>query len=240
MYLPCNCQPIGISEIIVKIGNIENQIASLSIEHNLSNYDIWTETGRSEAEQQEFKKELINYYNRKPWVFDFVNKGKLKCMATDQWLDKSLIIACHIWKSSMHGDGLTKFGLERQDAISPRNGFLMLKDIERQFDRKHLCIVYDSLNKWFKFKVLDPALFGVVIGNSNPKLTFANIDNTKLRHPDNNNIPFRRLLSWHARCSFKFAKEKEWITEEIERDYEPYHNLSDGASVPDIDIQING
>ena len=98
----------------------------LSIDHNLNNYDIWTETGRSEVEQQEFKNGMIKFYNRG----GFFNRNQVQCMMTNEWHRRDHVIAEHIWKHKMHGNGLHKFNLERKDAGSPRNGILMLKDVE--------------------------------------------------------------------------------------------------------------
>lgn len=36
-------------------------LQNLAVDHNLTNCDIWTETGRTQVEQQEFKAGLINF-----------------------------------------------------------------------------------------------------------------------------------------------------------------------------------
>jgi hypothetical protein len=208
---------------------VKREIATLAVEHNLSNYDIWTETGRSEAEQTEFKASLIKYYDRAGWW----HRGKLRCMVTNRWHEKNEVVAAHIWAHRTHGDGLGKFHLNRNDVSCMRNGFLVLKDIEKQFDKKYLCFVYNAIEQKLVVKVLNPALLGRNIEFSKPPTTFADIDGGQLSHP-NGKYPFRRLLSFHARCSYKFAKEKGWITAEIEAQFKPYHDLSDTASVPDI------
>jgi hypothetical protein len=211
---------------------VRSEIATLAVEHNLSNHDIWTETGRSEAEQTEFKDRLIRYYNRRGWWPGL--RGELRCMVTNQWHQKNEVAAAHIWAHRTQGEGLGKFHLGRNDVSCKRNGFLVLKDIEKQFDKKYLCFVYNAIAQTLVVKVLNPALLGRNIEFSNPPITFAGIDGKQLLHP-NGKYPFRRLLSFHARCSYKFAKEKGWITAEIEALFEPYHDLSDTASVPDIE-----
>ena len=209
---------------------VRRDIAALAVEHNLSNYDIWTETGRSEAEQTEFKDGLIKYYRRAGWL----RPGRLRCMVTNQWHKRNKVVAAHIWAHRTHGKGLEKFHLSRNDVSSERNGFLVLKDIEKQFDMKYLCFVYNAIAQTLVVKVLNPDLLGRVIEFSNPSMTFANIDGKQLLHPKYN-YPFRRLLSFHARCSYKFAKDKGWISAEMEAQFLPYHDLSDTASVPDIE-----
>eukprot|EP01031_Cornospumella_fuschlensis_P028170 gene28170-34018_t len=210
----------------------EEKLEALAIDHNLANYDVWTETGRSAVEQQEFKERLIKYYKcRSFWKGD-----KIRCMMTGEWHRRDHVIAEHIWKHKMHGSGLHKFNLERKDTSSPRNGILMLKDVEDQFTVKKVCIVYNATTRVFTIKVLDPSILDTTITHSTKK--FRDIHNTGLSHPTGR-IPFRRLLSFHARCAYKFAREKGWINVDVERLFEPYHDLSDGASIPSIDTASN-
>lgn len=90
----------------------------------------------------------------------------------------------------------------------------------------------DSFRGLFLVKVLNPNIFTMEIANSGGK-TFASIHDQPMQHPKNK-FPFRRLLSFHARCSLLAAKEKGWISELQFNAYEPYHSFSDTASVPDI------
>jgi hypothetical protein len=208
---------------------LSNSIRELSIDHNLINYDIWSASGRTVIEQKDFKKRLIKYYDRSS---QWYKRGQIKCMMTNEWHPRDLVIAEHIWKHKMHGNGLQKFNLEKADGASPRNGILMLKDIEDQFTIKNVCIVYDSIQQVFIIKVLNPNILNNQITHS--RKTFQDIDGTKLNHPKNR-IPFRRLLSFHARCAYKYARENNWITPEQEIAFQPFHDLSDTASVPAID-----
>lgn len=221
-----------IGAIVQAITALDKRISELAVDHNLSNYDVWSENGRSVREQKDFKNSLCAFYGRKPHAINFGKRGKLRCMVTNQWLPADLVIASHIWPHAQHGDGLHKFNLTRSDSLSVRNGLLMVKSVEKSFDCKHLCIIYDSLDKSFRVKVLNPDLMNAVIEGTEPPRTFGEIDNGVLHHSPGN-IPFRRLLSWHARCSFRFAREKAWISEELERTFECYHELSETASVPD-------
>lgn len=206
---------------------IKASLNTLTVDFNLQTYDIWTEGGRSQIEQEEFKKNLIKFYKRGRWW-----SKNICCMATGVWGSRDKVIASHIWKQYKHGVGLPKFGLHRQDATSPRNGLLLLRDIELKFDVKEICFVYDSFRGLFLIKVLNPNILSMEIANSGGK-TFASINDKPIQHPKKN-IPFRRLLSFHARCSFLAAKEKGWISELQCNAYEPYHSLSESASVPDI------
>lgn len=150
-------------------------------------------------------------------------------MITNEWHRRDLVIAEHIWKHKMHGNGLHAFRLKRSDASSPRNGILMLKDIEDQFTVKNVCIVYNAFTKKFIIKVLNPDILDTLITHS--KKTFRDIHDKKLCHPKGC-FPFRRLLSFHARCAYTVAREKRWISVDEETSFRPFHELSDAASVP--------
>lgn len=220
-------------EITSAIVALRNEFISLKSEHNILNYDIWTESGRSRIEQQNFKKRLISYYRRKSALYVFNNK--IGCMVTNQYHNKNKIIASHLWKNSLHGRGLHKFGLTLNDATSYRNGILMLKHIEEQFDVKYLCFICNPFEAERKItiKILNPVLLDVTINESDPPLTFRDINGFVLQHPAEV-FPFRRILSFHALCSHKFASSKGWITENEANVFENYHALSETASIPDI------
>lgn len=72
-----------------------NTLRNLVVDHNLTNYDIWRETGRSKVEQQEFKDGLIKYCIRG----GIIDRKKVKCMMTNEWHPRDLVIAEQNWKS---------------------------------------------------------------------------------------------------------------------------------------------
>lgn len=209
---------------MTRIDQMEKSLSILTADFNLQTFDIWTEGGRSAVEQTEFKNAVIKFYKRNPFY-----TNKIRCMVTGVLQDRDLVIASHIWKQCKHGVGLPKFGLSREDSKNPRNGLLLLRDIELKFDVKEVCFVYHPLSKYFCVKVLNPALLPMVIANSGGK-TFGDINDQPLQHP-RKNFPFRRLLSFHAQCSYKAAVEKRWITQQDFDNFAPFHTLSDSASV---------
>jgi hypothetical protein len=204
-------------------------LGNLEIDYNVSNYDIWTESGRTVTEQKEFKDGLIKYYGRGSYF-----SNKVRCMVTDEWHRRDWVRAEHIWKFKMKGLGLHKFNLEKRDSASPRNGILMLKALEDEFTIKNICFIYDPLHQNFKIKVLKPDIMDTVIVNSKTNKTFGDINDSILHHPMNR-YPFRRILSFHARCAHKKARENGWITAEEENSFESYFELSETASVPRIE-----
>jgi hypothetical protein len=210
---------------MTEMDTMNESLGVLTADFSLQTFDIWTEGGRSTTEQTKFKDALIQFYERSPYF-----SSKVRCMATGILRSRDLVISSHIWKQYKHGVGLPKFGLRREDSKSPRNGLLLLKDIELKFDVKEVCFVYNPLTLRFCVKVLNPALLTGVITNSNGK-TFASINDQPLQHP-RSKFPFRRLLSFHAHCSYKAAREKNWITQKDFEDFQPFHALSDSASVP--------
>jgi hypothetical protein len=206
------------------------RLNTLSQEHNIMNYDIWTESGRSTAEQTAFKNRLIEYYNRKETTF--FSTPRLKCMILNRYFPSNVVIASHIWKNKMHGVGLSKFGLTVQDATSPRNGFLMLKMIEERFDIKDVCFLYDPFKGRLTLKVLNPDIMDIVVSPSTK--TFRDLDGELLRHPSEK-FPFRRILNFHAKCAYKRARERQWNTVGDDESVNDYFNLSEGGYIPEIE-----
>ena len=201
-------------------------------EFDINEYDIWTENGRSEVEQIGFRNGLIKYY-RVGVLRSFFSNG-VQCMVTGEWHSRkhNNVIAAHIWMSKTRGKGLPKFGLSDDDLMTPRNGFLALKDIEDKFDRKQLCFLYNPLSTQGKFtvKLLDPAIRPLVIRQSRQGKTFAQIDVIVLQHPQLH-FPYRRLLGFHARCSYALARIKGWIAEGAV--FAEYFDISETASAPE-------
>jgi len=206
---------------------MQKQIDELTSDFNTSEYDIWTEGGRSKQESEEFKNALIKYYKRQAGWF---SGGKIKCMVTDLACKRELVIGSHIWKHSKRGRGMFKFGLAVADCVSPRNGLLLLKDIEMEFDIKGVCFLYDAFKQKLVLKVLNPSLLPKTITNTT--LTFADVDGNILHHPAKH-LPFRRILNWHARCSYKHAQEQGWTTVGPGDVVKDYFDLSETASIPD-------
>ena len=213
----------------LEVADLRRELNILKEEFNVSEYDIWSEKGRTEIEQTTFKDDMIMYYHRGS-VIPFVNQ--LCCMVTGQWHPRKDVVAGHIWMSKTRGKGLPKFGLSVNDLMSARNGFLVLKDIEDKFDRKQLCFLYSPLTNQGKFtvKILDPTIRNSIIKMSHDSRTFQQIDGVELQHP-HQKFPYRRLLGFHARCSYAKAREKGWIS--ADSVFDEYFDISETASAPD-------
>jgi len=191
--------------------------------------DVWTPSKRSQKEQYEFKKKLINFYGCE----DPKNSNNLFCMVLDQPFERTKVIAAHLWKYSTYGEGLDEFGLKADDVSSPRNGIIIADGIEAAFDSKQLCFIYDPLALKLKVFVLDPNILEEKVSPS-PSTLFKEIIGAELHHPEGH-FPFRRILAWHARCCFKIALAKKWIDQNKFCELEDYITLSEDAIEPDLD-----
>ncbi len=216
---------------LIKI--LEVVAKEVEVQHRLR-MDVWSESKRSQHEQESFKTSLIQFYQRQ----DPSDDKRLRCMILNDFFPRQLVIASHIWKYCTRGRGLEEFGLNEEDLNSPRNGILMCKEIEQAFDTKRLCFLVNKIcSEALVVKVLDPALLDpatspvVIPGYSTVK--FCDIDGLPLRHPVGN-LPFRRILNFHAKRSFQTAIKKKWLAADSRID--DYFEMSIGSSLPDFHV----
>jgi hypothetical protein len=221
-----------ISDKLAKQGKkIDYVTKEVVIQHRLR-MDIWTESKRSTVEQKAFKDSLIAFYQR----HHPSDPSIVKCMVLDHFFPRHLVIGSHIWKYSSHGKGLEEFGLKEEDLNSPRNGMLMCETIERAFDAKRVCFLVDRINtgnlvlKVLDTALLDPATSPLVISGYSA-LKFCDIDGYSLKHPEGS-LPFRRILDFHAKLSYKTAISRGWLAENST--FDDFFDMSIGASIPDL------
>jgi hypothetical protein len=221
------------SDFSEQIAQITKKIDSLTIENNLATYDIWTDTEQpTQVDQTNFKESTINLYSCRGFLGDY------RCMLTDKYRKKGILNPDQIWKHKMNGNESSKFRLNRVDASTPRNGILMLEAIKNQFTVKHLCIVCNALNKQFVVRVLDPSIMNTVIEHSRTAGRCFRDINNKVMNFRNRKRPFKRVISFHARSSFKMAREKGWITRQEEGIFEVHHDHSNSASMTEGQLII--
>jgi len=199
------------------------------IQHRLR-MDIWTPSKRTREEQQEFKASLNAFYECQHES----DPNLLQCMVVRDFFPREKIIASHIWKSCTHGVGLEEFGLDANDVSNPRNGILMCQDIEKAFDSKQLCFLIDRIRSDnIVLKVLNPALLDVQVIPGLSSLTFRDVDGRSLKHPESN-LPFRRILNFHSKLSYKNAIARKWIPNDAT--FTDFFAMSINASIPDLDV----
>jgi len=180
--------------------------------------DVWSEGKRSKSEQAPFKDSLINTYQRAGPLHSS-GAQQVLCMVLNKPLVKSKVIASHLWKHA-EAKRISILGLDEDDINDSRNGLLLAKIIEEAFDIKHVCFLYNPIQQTFTFRVLNPDLLTKRIYTPDPKIqgdhnypdTFASLNNQPLHLP-NGVFPYKRVLGFHARCAFKFARRALWITD---------------------------
>lgn len=150
-----------------------------------------------------FRKQVIAYYKRATQ-----SKKNVKCQVLDELTPtekaKDKIIAAHIWKASTRGKYLDEFGLQASDVNSPRNGLFLTKGIEDAFDKQQVCFLYHVLESKLVLWVADSGIMTKIIDGSTR--TFSYVHQRPLLCPPDC-LPYRRLLSWHARLTLELRKE---------------------------------
>lgn len=253
--------------------------------------DCWSITKRTKVERAEFRAAITEYYN----CLDPAQQNHYICMVLHQSFHHDKTTASHIYK---HADAknLDAFGIDPLDVNDPRNGFLLATPIERQFDAKHLCFLYDPFNQQLRLRILNPSLFEHPISAAFVEPTYAAdaaYPNTEfglldLPHYEQHlrkreqklqaelaanpqhqgvvqdlqrvqqklqqvaalpqplqpallrlqagHLPWKRLLGYHARCSFDYARINHWITEEEHNQFkeqDDFVTASQGNDDPD-------
>jgi len=151
-------------------------------------------------------------------------------MVLNKFLPRAFVRASHIWKRSTNGLDLDEFGLRPTDVHSCRNGLLLCEPIEQAFDVKDVCFLYDPFQQYIYLKVLNPSLLDNDVSS---REKFKDLDGKRLLYPEGN-IPFRRLLNWHAKLSYANAQACGWIpNDEV---IQNYFQLSEVASLPEVDV----
>lgn len=161
-----------------------------------------------------FRRKVIEYYKRAS------NSGKkVKCQILDEYIfnneaedEATGIIAAHIWKASTRGHGLEEFGLRPEEVNSPRNGLFLTKGLEDALDHQQICFLYNLLENKIVLWVADTLLMNKTIAGSGKTttdgsdMTFSDVHQKPLLCPPNC-LPFRRLLSWHARLTLEWRPQ---------------------------------
>ena len=173
-----------------------------------SRLNCWErESARTTGSQRSsnFRKKVINYYHR-----ESSSRKSVKCQILDKFVThtaaQDTIIAAHIWKASTRGKDLEEFGLREEDVNNPKNGLFLTKGIEDAFDNQRVCFLYNTLNKQLFLWVADSRILSNTIEGSNPPKKFSDVHQKPLCCPDQSRLPFRRLLSWHARLTLELRK----------------------------------
>ncbi len=217
-----------------KVDSLSSKVDYISTQNNRrlkQELDCWeSSSSRTKDEQIDFKNNLIIYYN-----CGGTNTKQIKCMILNKFFDRTLVRATHIWKAATKGVGLPEFGLKESDINNERNGLILHESIEKAFDHKQLCFIYNPFSGYLHVKILCINLKNMFIIddsqmriNLNEKRKFNDIDGNILILPKDI-YPYRRLLNWYARCAYKTAKLNKWIDDN--ETFEDFFYLSDLVSL---------
>ena len=94
----------------------------------------------------------------------------------------------------------------------------MTNGIAEAFDNQQVCFLCDTLNNRLCLWVADSKILSETIEGSDPPKRFEDVHKKPLHCPGDR-MPFRRLLSWHARLTLELRKESiqaENITSEYD------------------------
>ena len=90
-----------------------------------------------------------------------------------------------------------------EDVNKVRNGLFLTKGIEDAFDKQQVCFLYNVLESKLVLWVAGSSLMSQTILGSTKK--FSDVHQKPLLCPPGR-VPYRRLLSWHARLTLELRK----------------------------------
>lgn len=174
--------------------------------------NCWRTNNRTQVESSEFKRAVINYYQRAGNVNSSGDIVTARCMIADAVFNYDELTPAHLVKHCTP-ELMVCYGLPPSEIDSPRNGILILKKIEESFDRLDVCFLYDGFLQKLRLKVLRPELLNQRISPSSATelRTFRDIDGAELMQPNPDTRPYRRILSMHAKYAFARALSFHWI-----------------------------
>jgi HNH endonuclease len=123
------------------------------------------------------------------------------------------VVNAHIWPHN-NRENLVLVSLEEQDIDNPKNILRLHSDIEWHFDRFFLTFEYSGGD--FILKILDLNIRTFHLKDTNPPLTFGDIDGRKLLFPTTKreNRPWRRLLAAHSIFAHRKARENGFLQDD--------------------------
>jgi hypothetical protein len=170
------------------------------------------------VESADFKRAVVDFYQRRVTTGPLDRILTARCMISDEEFEYKDLCPAHLVKHCKP-ELMSLYGLTPLDVDNPRNGILVLKQIEIAFDHKDLCFLRNPMNGELILRVLHPKLMGQRIHptSATELRTFGDINHSALQFPADQ-LPFRRILSMHAKLSLSRALRYKWIdrVEEID------------------------
>jgi HNH endonuclease len=197
--------------IIVSQNAIRDDIATAEVRRVTKALNCWLTNFRTQVECTEFKRSVIEFYGMaKQMVEDRIITAQ--CMATGIITAYNDLRPAHLVKHSTP-QLMSMYNLSPSDVDNPRNGILMLDSIEKAFDHLDVCFLYDPNTSALALKVLNPRLLTKrILPNSVvEKRTFSDVSGSQMHIGIPSNIPYRRILSIHAKFAYARALGEKWI-----------------------------
>jgi HNH endonuclease len=157
---------------------------------------------RTSRESETAKEKSIRYYGL---------YGKNHCQILGNGTKN--VVNAHIWPHN-NRENLVLVSLEEQDIDNPKNILRLHSAIEWHFDRFFLTFEYSGGD--FILKILDLNIRTFHLKDTNPPLTFGDIDGRKLLFPTTKreNRPWRRLLAAHSIFAHRKARENGFLQDD--------------------------
>ena len=152
--------------------------------------------------------------------------GLVRCMLLDVGLPSAFVIASHLFRRNNHY--LAEPFLNLQDIDDIRNGLLLFKPLEKEFDRFNISFIYNSQRDAFEFKLYNPDLkFVPLIKLLDFKDSLDLMKNTPLPQ-DWENSPTEILLSgtlFDVRTTFGQLEGRALVFKNLNRPFKRCLNL---------------
>jgi len=181
--------------------NLNDLLVDLASRNMVAGWENISEN-RTSRESQAVKQNSINYYGL---------HGKNHCQILGNGTKN--VVNAHIWPHN-NRENLVLVSLEAKDIDNPKNVLRLHSDIEWHFDRFFLTFVH--LGGDFILHIMDPSIRTFHLKDTNPPLTFGDIDGRKLLFPTTNreNRPSRRLLAAHSIFAHRKARDNGFLLDD--------------------------
>jgi acylphosphatase len=180
---------------------------------------IWSDnaSSRSRQNQQDFEGRVKKYYKT-----DYCMLLGKEFVPTK----KNTLSAAHLLPFR-HRSKLPTFNLQRRDIWNTRNGLLLAKPIEEQYDKQRVCFVVEALTNppKYRVKVLDPRLKGEKQPIPGSRVLWKALDGLPLKLPEGR-LPFARIIGAHLQSSLQNARDEGWIDAAEEKKQIRYASIS--------------
>jgi hypothetical protein len=136
-----------------------------------------------------------------------------KCCLTGIIGNRKVVTSAHLLPRNAPGHFLQELDIDNVDHF--QNMVILCQNIEKTFDKKQLCFVLDEEDPLcFVLKIWDQGVKDKLVFEGDPEArTIGSYDGRKMRFKEDK-VPFKRVLSLHAQCSYETAKKMNWINED--------------------------